>query len=85
MNIYLAARCVTESDGFHTHEYTAGNQTVVEHLHAWMDEHRRNWPDAADVYIVLGQAEKPHYGTVDQAWAELAEQPRPVVNCEVSR
>jgi hypothetical protein len=81
VNLYLDVRCVTESDGFHTHEYQAGAHTVVEHLHSWMDEHRANWPDAADVDIRLGQRETPFHGSVGEAWAELTDEPRPGVTC----
>ncbi len=78
---YINAVCVTESDGYHTHEYSYGNQTVVENLHAWMDEHRANWPGSADHEIRLGQTCRPWHGTPVEAWQTLTDQPMPTVAC----
>lgn len=79
-----AAACVHESDGFHQHEYTVGNQTVIENLHAWMDGHRAQWPDAADNEIRLGQTHRPFRGSAVEAWQSLTDSPMPTATCGVA-
>ena len=74
---YTNARCTTESDGYHLHEYQSGIGKVTEHLHTWIDEHLQNHPGSSRVYL----GNEAYTGTVGQAWAEITSQPLPAVDC----
>lgn len=55
----VTTRCVTESDGYHAHEYRLGDPfwsrlLVTEHLHAWMDEHLATFPHVRAVSVENG-------------------------------
>lgn len=83
---YTNAQCLAESDGFHTHTYQSGTTRVVEHLHTWIEEHLDRHPDSSRVYLKqgLGWSEEPYRGTAAQAWAQISDEPMPIVECEVA-
>lgn len=73
-----APRCTVEDDGYHLHEFYNGPTTVTEHRHTWVDEHIRRWPDASRVYV----GNRPHRGTVAEAWRDLTGRNLPPINCQ---
>ncbi len=74
----VTAVCVTESDGFHQHDYWIGASgwyriVVTEHLHTWMVEHLANHPGTQPVSIQNGSSALRYVATLDDAWRELAD------------
>ncbi|GAA4626959.1 hypothetical protein GCM10023196_037300 [Actinoallomurus vinaceus] len=84
--------CLKEADGYHAHVYRAWGSDVdgrmrrlrVElHMHDWMPEHRKLYPDTRDVDAhTPSHAPLGRWDTVEQAWKELrVEGDIPEVSC----
>ncbi|BAL87196.1 hypothetical protein AMIS_19760 [Actinoplanes missouriensis 431] len=96
MTRHFIARCVTESDGMHQHEYrirdtrTDQAATITEHLHTWTAEHLERWPDAKPVDVATlggqwgGYDLLGKYDTLAEAWAGHATGDIPDVACQVA-
>jgi hypothetical protein len=86
-----AARCVTEDDGYHKHEYrtthdSGRSQTITVHLHTWTAEHLARWPDAKPVDVTVGGYFSAYevvgkYDTLAEAWVAHGTGDIPAVTC----
>lgn len=89
------ATCVHESDGLHQHEYrirdtgTGQAATVTEHLHTWLADHLKQWPDAKPVDVAVlggwwgGFDLLGKHDTLAEAWAAHSTGNIPAVDCKV--